>query len=159
MRAVEVTVNLLKDSENGTRVPIPTSEYQVRPLVRLALGRQREAWRLACEKGPDPTARQVAFAAYVVGRESIQEANIEITSEQPESSSSEEVKQDKLWQEVRREMNELKEVATKWFEQLPDLEAQRAGMQKFRRWITAFKKEFPSQPVSKPPKTRQAVGS
>jgi hypothetical protein len=155
MRAVEVTVNLLKDGENGTRVPIPTSEYQVRPLVRLTPSQQREAWRLACEKGPDPTARQVAFAVYVVWRESIQEANIEITSKQTESSLiPEQVKQDKLWQEVRREMNELKEVATRWFEQLPGLEAQRAGMQKFRRWITTFKKEFPSQPVSKPPKTK-----
>jgi hypothetical protein len=139
IRAVEVTANL-KDGENGTHVPIPTSEYQVRPLVGLVPGQQREAWRLATEKWPDPTARQVASAAYMVRRESISKADIEITSKQPESASSEEVKQGRLWQEVRREMNELKEVATRWFEQLPDLEAQQAGMQKFRRWITAFKR-------------------
>jgi hypothetical protein len=87
MRAVEVTVNL-KDGENGTHVPIPTSEYQVRSLVSLAPEQQREAWRLATEKWPDPTKRQVDFAAYIVWRESISKANIEITSKQPESSSS-----------------------------------------------------------------------
>jgi len=94
-----------------------------------------------------------------VRRESIQEANIEITSKQPESSPiPEEVKQDKLWHEVSREMNELKEVATRWFEQLPGLEAQQAGMQKLLRWITAFKKEFSSQSVSKPNRKSHVSG-
>jgi hypothetical protein len=91
MRAVEVTANL-KDGENGTHVPIPTSEYQVMALVRLTPEEQRKAWRLATEKWPDPTERQVASAAYyAVWRRNNPHATPEITSKQPESSSSEQV--------------------------------------------------------------------
>jgi hypothetical protein len=141
IRAAEVTANLT-DGENGTRVPIPTSEYQVRPLVRLTPGQQRQAWEIATEKAADPSARQVNLAVYLVWHQSI--SRVEVTSK-PQESLSEEVKQDRLWQEVRREMNELKEMATRWFEQLPSLEAQQAGIQKLQSWINAFKKEFSSQ--------------
>jgi hypothetical protein len=141
IRAAEVAANL-KDGGNGTRVPIPTSEYQVRPLVGLTPGQQRQAWEIATEKAVDPSARQVGFSAYLVRCQSI--PKVEVTSK-PQESLSEEVEQTRLWQAVRREMNELKEAATRWFEQLPGLEAQQSGMQKLQSWINAFKKEFPSQ--------------
>src|SRR5262249_26579271 len=84
IRAAEVTANL-KDGENGTHVPIPTSEYQVRALAPLTPGGQRKAWEIATEKAADPSVRQVRYAAYLVWRESnpIPKANIEITSKQP----------------------------------------------------------------------------
>jgi hypothetical protein len=113
-------------------------------LVRLTPGQQRQAWEIATTKATDPSKRQVDSAVYLVWRERVSKPNIEITSK-PQESLSEEVKQDRLWQEVRKEMNELKEVATRWFEELPGLEAREAGMQRLQRWIDAFRKEFSSK--------------
>jgi hypothetical protein len=65
----------------------PTSEFQVRPLVGLTPGQQRQAWGIATGKAVDPSARQVNLAVYLVRRQSMPEPKV--TSEPQEFLSKE----------------------------------------------------------------------
>src|SRR6266850_2708468 len=60
--AAEVVSNL------GTNVPKPRNESQVRPLVGMEPEQQREAWRIASEATPNPSAAFVAQVAATIER-------------------------------------------------------------------------------------------
>jgi hypothetical protein len=72
-QAIKNLSTIVDKPEAGTIVSAPTHESQIRPLAGLDPHQQREAWTMALESSPEPTAADVERAVRVVVGEKIRE--------------------------------------------------------------------------------------
>jgi hypothetical protein len=101
IRAAETVANL-KSEPIGSLL---TRESEVRPLTKLEPEKQREARKLATLVSPNPTAREVAHAAYLARKQSVCDEGVTTPDR---SMSSEDIEREEVRQLLKETYRQLR---------------------------------------------------